>query len=169
VQLKNLANDVLSAYKKLPKSVVLPQRIIHGDLKIANILFNDQEDVIALIDLDTFMNSTIATELGDALRSWCMSGGEDADVVIFDREVYRKALHGYFSTAIFLSEIEKKSISHGVKLITLELTARFIIDAFDENYFRLDLSKYKTLFEQNKKRAENQFSFFKEFSFFDQA
>jgi len=165
LELKDIAKNILSIYKNLPRIITLPNRIIHGDLKINNVLFdNASEKALTLIDLDTLMHSTIVVELGDALRSWCMPGGEDVDMVSFDPDVYNIALDGYISTAKFLTPEEKNSIPYGVKLITLELTARFVIDAFEENYFILDSSKYDNLFEQNKKRAENQLEFFKKFS-----
>ncbi len=165
LQLKTLAENVLDLYKTLPMGTPLPMRIIHGDLKISNVLFNESGDkAIAFIDLDTLMKDSIATELGDALRSWCMPGGEDTEVVQFNEGIYLAALDGYFLTATFLTENERRSVPYGVKMITLDLAARFIIDAFNENYFNLDTSKYSTLFEQNKKRAENQLIFFKEFS-----
>ncbi len=164
-QLKKTAFGVLTEYKKLPKNIILPKRIIHGDLKISNVLFdNNGKKALTLIDLDTFTHNTIAIELGDALRSWCMPEGEDSKIVTFDLAIYQKTLEGYFSTAKFLTLEEKNSIPFGVKLITLELATRFLIDAFEENYFILDSSKYQNLFEQNKKRAENQFQFFNKFS-----
>ena len=162
--LKVLAGEVFDLYAELPKKVDLPTRVIHGDLKITNVIFDEKgERALALADLDTLMESTIAVELGDALRSWCMPGGEDTHEVRFDKDVYDNALSGYFSTADFLTPAEKESIPYGVKLITLELSARFITDAFNENYWVLDSSKYESLYEQNKKRAENQIAFLKEF------
>ena len=164
-ELKDLANDMLISYKNIPKNFDLPKHIIHNDLKITNVLFNgDGVKAIALIDLDTLSYDTIAVELGDALRSWCMVGGEDTEKVYFDNDIYKAGFEGYISTVKFLTEKEKESIPFGVQLITLELTARFIIDAFNENYWNLDSLKYKNLFEQNKKRAQNQFDFFKKFS-----
>lgn len=166
--LKDLGESVLEEYQKIITGFDvsnLPVRITHQDLKISNVLFNqDSSKVLALIDLDTLMKSNIAIELGDALRSWCMSGAEDTEIVKFDREIYNMALDGYFSTATFLTEAEKNSIPYGVKIIALGLSARWITDAFNESYWKLDSSKYKSLFEQNKKRAENQIAFYKEFS-----
>lgn len=165
LQLENIATNVLLEYKNLPPNTSLPKRIIHGDLKLSNILFDEiSPKALTLIDLDTLMHNTISVELGDALHFWCMHGGEDTEKAEFNLNVYNASLDGYFSAAKFLTPEEKNSIPNGVKLITLELAARFVIDAFEENYFVLDSSKYKNLFEQNKKRAENQFEFFKQFS-----
>lgn len=164
IQLRDIGEDVLNSYKKITKNSSLPKRIIHNDLKVTNILFDEAgTKAIALIDLDTLTYGTIDIELGDALRSWCMEGGEDTEDVQFNLNIYNSALKGYFSV-INITKEEKNSIPHGVKLLTLELAARFIVDAFNENYFILNSSKYKNLYEQNKKRAENQFEFFQKFS-----
>ncbi len=165
ILLKDTGEEILSLYEKLPKISNLPIRIVHGDLKISNVLFDaSSREAISLLDLDTLMRGDIAIELGDALRSWCMKGGEDTDIVIFDREIYDSALDGYYATAKFLTEKEKQMIPLGVKTITLELSARFLTDAFEEKHFKTNSPKYKNLFEQNKTRAENQLAFFKEFS-----
>ncbi|KKR78436.1 MAG: hypothetical protein UU24_C0037G0008 [Candidatus Nomurabacteria bacterium GW2011_GWA2_40_9] len=164
-ELKDLGENILAEYRKIKLNVDLSLRITHQDLKISNIVFDEKgEKVLGLIDLDTLMKSNIAIEMGDALRSWCMKGGEDTKNPSFDKEIYDATLSGYFTTALFLTEEEKDAIPYGVKLISLGLSARWVTDAFNENYWVLDSSKYKTLFEQNKKRAENQFAFYKEFS-----
>ena len=165
IQLKNTAENILMLYKKFPKNIILPKRIIHNDLKISNVIFDkDGTKALSLIDLDTLSYGTMNIELGDALRSWCMVGGEDTKNVRFNINIYNSALKGYFSVVKFLTNEEKKSISQGVQLMTLDLAARFIIDAFNESYFTLNSLKYKNLFEQNKKRAENQMKFFEKFT-----
>jgi Ser/Thr protein kinase RdoA (MazF antagonist) len=165
LQLKNLAENILTEYKDLPESVPLPKRIIHGDLKVSNILFDEAgEKALTFIDLDTLMHSTIAVEMGDALHFWSMQGGEDADVIDFDQNIYNAALEGYASAAKFLVAEEKNSITYGVKFITLSEAARYAIDAFEESYWVLNSSKYINLYEQNKKRAENQMKFFEKFT-----
>ena len=67
-------------------------------------------------------------------------------------------LNGYLSVATHLTKREKESLTHGVSLVTLELAARFIIDAFEESYFQKHAS-YANLFEQGYIRAKNQLAF----------
>ena len=73
----------------------LPIRIIHGDLKLSNIRF-DGDEAVALIDLDTFTNSTLDVELGDALRSWCNTAGEDSAEATFDLDIFSAAIQGFW-------------------------------------------------------------------------
>lgn len=157
------ARRILSAYDALGlPDTSLPKRIIHGDLKISNIRFGTHVGMPdTLIDLDTLMHGTIATELGDALRSWCASGDEDDPNLIIKHDIYRAALEGYFSTAHFLNASERASIVPGMLRVTLELAARFLIDAYEESYFAHDAKRYTTLREQNHARARNQLTLYK--------
>jgi len=104
--------------------------------------------VVAILDLDTTGRGAIATEMGDALRSWCNSNGELGSA-LFDTATYEAAVKGYFSTATFLTDEEKKYIPLGIKTIALELAARFLSDAFEEAYFRFDPAHFSNLAEQN--------------------
>lgn len=158
-----LATEIRSRYDALGHvATALPTRIIHGDLKISNVRFDAAQNAIALIDMDTLMPGTIQIEMGDALRSWCGTAGEDSRDQVFDRDVYEAAFAGYVNTAQHISAEEIACIPSGIQLLTLELAARFVMDAYEETYFTLS-SKYSSLYEQNKTRAENQLTFLKVF------
>lgn len=134
----------------------LPTRIIHADLKISNIRFSAEGDeAIALIDMDTLMHGSVIVEMGDALRSWCGTNGEDDPVQVFDFDIAQAALLGYKETASAITEEEINAIPDGIALLTLELAARFVTDAYEEKYFAQS-SHYPNLYEQNKTKAENQ-------------
>lgn len=138
---------------------VLPQRIIHADLKISNVRFDESgEEAIALIDMDTIMYGSVVTEMGDALRSWCGTAGEDSKEQVFDEAICRAALEGYMKTATAITQEEIEAIPDGIGLLTLELASRFVADAFEESYFAPS-SRYESLYIQNKTRAENQLRF----------
>jgi len=139
----------------------LPKRVIHADLKISNIRFDTSGLARSLIDLDTLMMHHVAIDLGDGLRSWCARGDEDTEGLIFDKERYERAYRGYIENAPFLTDEEKASIPQGLLLITLELSARFITDACEQSYFRLQESKYTSLYEQNKQKAQGQLSLYR--------
>ncbi|MDZ4299985.1 MAG: phosphotransferase [Candidatus Sungbacteria bacterium] len=137
---------------------VLPRRVIHGDLKINNIRFaEDGRRAAALLDLDTMGRNTILVDLGDAIRSWCNPADEDdpSDAYL-DEKLFGRFLRGYTRTAGFLTREERESIPAGVEMIILELAARFVTDAFEKKYFKLDDARYPNLYEQNLTKARAQ-------------
>jgi hypothetical protein len=72
-------------------------------------------------------------------------------------------IRGYFQTANFITTDEKMKIPDGIELMTLELSARYITDAFEETYFTLDELRYPSLYEQNKQKAIAQLQFYDDF------
>ncbi len=137
---------------------VLPRRVIHGDLKINNVRFaEDGRRAAALLDLDTVGRNTILVDLGDAIRSWCNPADEDdGKDAHLDEKLFGYFICGYMRTAGFLTREERESIPAGVEAIVLELAARFITDAFEEKYFKLDNARYPNLYEQNLTKARAQ-------------
>ena len=118
------------------------KRIIHGDPKIGNILFDRESgDAIALIDLDTVMAGVVQLDLGDALRSFCNRAGEDPadhESVHFDLSLCRTFLKGYFHAHPTLESGERAFIYQGLRLMTYELALRFFSDYLDNNrYFKV--------------------------------
>jgi Ser/Thr protein kinase RdoA (MazF antagonist) len=133
------------------------QRVIHGDLKISNLRFSG-EQAVALIDLDTMAMSTLDVELGDAMRSWCNRGGEDA-AAGFDLDIFGAAMRGYAQGSAHAppTSDEIARIPAGVLRITLELSARFAADALNECYFGFD-PNVGDRGEHNLVRAQGQLS-----------
>ena len=139
----------------------LPLRVVHGDPKISNFIFDSNEDnAISLIDLDTISKNNLAIELGDALRSWTQV--QEENKIRFDKEIFKSFLQGYFLSAQFLTNGEISAIINGIKAVTLDLCARYITDAFKEVYFKLDHSRYNSLYEQNSAKASNLMGFYLE-------
>lgn len=143
---------------RLPELLQLPVRIIHGDLKISNVMFDPTlKDAIALLDLDTFQHASIAVELGDALRSWCNTMGESGEDVRVDLPIFEAAVRGYAEAAgDLLSLDERESIASGLETIALELSSRFALDALEDRYFAWDTSKYPSRTAHDLVRARSQ-------------
>jgi Ser/Thr protein kinase RdoA (MazF antagonist) len=152
------SREVLSLASSLPALPAEPLRIVHGDLKISNLLFSeDGAEALALLDLDTMARSTIPIELGDALRSWCNTGGEDLGAVHFDARLFAAALQGYASEAQgLLTPEERSALVLGAMTISLELAARFAADALNESYFGWDAARFSSRSEHNMVRARSQ-------------
>ena len=138
----------------------MPQRHIHGDLKISNLLFATAPlRGHCLVDLDTVGHGTLAFELGDAMRSWCNPHGEDAGQVVFDISVFQAAMTAYFAAAapaLGYSRVERQSVVHGLLRVCVELAARFCVDIFDDSYFGWDAERFDSRRMHNLVRAQGQ-------------
>ena len=153
-----LAERVLEAAATLPPLPTKPDRIVHGDPKISNLLFAHGTDrAVCLIDLDTLARMPVALELGDALRSWCNPATEDAASARFVREFFDAAIEGYAEAAQgFLTEAEWGAIPRGALTITVELAARFCADALRESYFGWNRARYESASAHNQARVRGQ-------------
>lgn len=130
---------------------MLTRGVVHGDPKVDNFLFDTaREKVISLVDLDTIRPGPLLLDLGDALRSCCNSGGENAEYpadVTFDPELFAAWIHGYFSrTDTLLAKVDLQYLVDFVRLITFELGLRFYSDYLDgNNYFKIDFAEHNLL------------------------
>lgn len=139
---------------EVPKLILppeLPKTLIHGDPKLDNFLFGDKA-VKAIIDLDSLMLGSVYLDIGDALRSWCRIGNR------FSEEICNRALEAYGHSSG--NEPDRSLAIQAVKLITLELAARYLTDYFQENYFAWDSSLYESAAEHNLERARSMISYF---------
>lgn len=135
-----------------------PDRIVHGDPKISNVLFEAGTDrALALIDLDTLARMPVALELGDALRSWCNPAPEDAPEAGFSTALFAAAIEGYAMAArTWLQAVERDAIPNATLTIAIELAARFCADALNERYFGWDPTRFPTASAHNLARARAQ-------------
>jgi len=151
--LLDFKEDTEQEYKKL---CLQPIRIVHNDTKISNVAFDRLTgDAIGILDLDTVMNGWLAYDFGDAVRS--VAGPEredewDTDSIWFDIELYTAFARGYVGQVVkIVGKDELKSLAVGIRLVTLELAARFLTDYLDGDvYFKTEYS------EQNLYRARCQ-------------
>lgn len=135
----------------------VPDRIVHGDPKISNLIFKAPGAAHCWVDLDTLARMPIFLELGDAFRSWCNPSGEDATQVQFDLDLFRAAVTGYAEGAQgYLLPAEQQNLVTATRTIILELAARFGADALNESYFGWDPSRYRSRSEHNEVRARGQ-------------
>lgn len=153
-----LGHEIATEASALPALPVTALRHCHGDLKISNVLFDNAPlRGVCLVDLDTLGRSTIAFELGDAMRSWCNPRGEDAGGVRFDLPIFTAAVRGFRSVAdALLTADERSSIVIGAETVSLELAARFAVDVFRDEYFGWDAARFPSRRAHNLVRARGQ-------------
>lgn len=120
----------------------IPTRITHNDTKISNILFDRQNNVLCVIDLDTVLSSTCLNDYGDAIRSYANTGTEDArdtNQVSLDMNIFTHYTEGYLSEArSFLCPAEKEYLAFSARYITFEQVLRFLMDYIDgDHYYKI--------------------------------
>lgn len=129
---------------------LLTERIIHGDPKLNNFLFDKQTDkIISLIDLDTVKPGLVHYDIADCLRSCCHNSQSN----IFDLEICGAILNSYLKEAgMFFTRHDYDFLYSAIELIPFELGLRFFTDFLEGNpYFKVDFP------EQNLNRALAQF------------
>lgn len=154
---------LLRAVPKTMPAEELPSRVVHGDLKITNFVFEENGRAVrCIIDIDTCARFPVICELGDALRSWC-GRAEDDPRNKFNLALYTAAVAGYEKGAPgFLSAREKRLLPRAVKHMVLILALRFMKDYFEDSYFGWNEKKYPTRREANLARARGQLALFKD-------
>jgi len=155
-----LAEAIFALAAGLPTMEHLPDRVVHGDPKISNILFDRETgEARCLVDLDTLARMPLPLELGDAFRSWCNPKGEDQRLTGFSLELFEAAVGGYAAHArAWITRPEWQAIVPAVRTIYVELAARFCADALNESYFGWDPSRFGSRGEHNQVRAASQIS-----------
>ncbi|MBI1731299.1 MAG: phosphotransferase [Gammaproteobacteria bacterium] len=153
-----LGAAILHAAGGLPPLPPLPERVVHGDPKISNVLFERRSGVaLCMVDLDTVGRMPLPLELGDALRSWCNLAGEEVRTAEFSTQRFAAALEGYAPAAAdLLTEMEIASLIPAMRIIHVELAARFCADALNEDYFAWDSSRFGSHSEHSEVRAAGQ-------------
>jgi len=152
-----LAETILSSAAALPAIDLAQTRLVHGDPKISNLLFDDAGKSVCWVDLDTLAHMPLCLEMGDAFRSWCNPGSEDTEAAEFSLEYFAAAAAGYASESQgFVTAAEWQAFVDGTQIILVELAARFCADALNESYFGWNPERFATRGEHNEARVRNQ-------------
>jgi Ser/Thr protein kinase RdoA (MazF antagonist) len=156
-EVRGIADDIIVT---LPSLIVAdePQQLIHGDLKISNVIFDDLGHAVGIIDFDTILRHARAIDLGDAFRSWCNRTAEDDPDATFDVAFFEAAASGYAQGFGLPSSAETRARHlRAARHITLELAARFLIDVVHDTYFGFDAARYPHRRAHNVARARGQY------------
>ena len=135
-----------------------PQQLVHGDLKISNLIFDAAGKAVGIIDFDTLLVHARAIDLGDALRSWCNRTAEDDPDATFAVDFFAAAEDGYAEAFGVPTRPEDSAVHlRATRQMALELAARFLIDVVRDGYFGFDATRYPTRRAHNIARALGQY------------
>lgn len=162
-----IAAQITTINKLLPPLLLpraFPRRRIHGDTKISNFVIL-RDGNATMIDLDTCGKHTPLVDIGEALGgdaqvgSWCVTPGNPPRIRLHP---LCAALQGYQRAAPnFLSAKEWPKIVPVMKMIVLELAARFAIDYFEDSYFGWDAQRYPSRRAHNFARVNAQLDLYR--------
>lgn len=153
-----IAEEILATAEQLPQLPPLPDRLVHGDPKISNLVFDSATGTgICMIDLDTLAYMPLPLELGDAIRSWCNPRGEDTQKSEFRLDLFDAAMTAYAARArAFVLPAEWGAFVAAARTIMIELAARFATDALRESYFGWNPALFADRSTHNQVRAAGQ-------------
>jgi len=118
--------------ERMGREGILPKRVCHCDTKVNNMMFDKNDNVLCVIDLDTVMPNFIFSDYGDFLRTGANVVAEDCpdmDKVQFNIEIFKAFTEGYLSSASsFLTRVEIENLPYAVKLFPYMQCVRFLWD-----------------------------------------
>lgn len=152
---KSHANE-MCVIQNLGEKGAITLRITHNDTKLNNVLFDNQNNGLCVIDLDTVMPGYVHYDFGDGIRSAANTGEEDdQDLknVTYDLQKIEAFAKGYLSASQnILNPIEKQTLANSVLLFPYLMGVRFLTDYIAGDVY------YKTKYEgHNLVRARAQF------------
>lgn len=156
----NSHHNLLTTWLQLMESGKLPNRLIHADPKISNLLFDKEQRPLAVIDLDTVMQGTLLYDFGDMVRSYTNQSENEDDVQFKNPFIpaYYNAVKKGFQIHLdnILNPTEKKHLDTAAKVVIYIQAVRFLTDYLNGNvYYSVS---YGT---QNLHRATNQIQLLK--------
>ena len=152
--------DEMTLAERLGREGKLPKRICHCDTKVNNMMFDKQDRVLCVIDLDTVMPNFIFSDYGDFLRTAAnFTAEDDPDLskVGFNMDIFKAFTRGYLrGTKAFLTDVERDNLPYAATLFPYMQAVRFMWDYLNgDKYWKC---RYP---EHNLDRVRNQLALFK--------
>ena len=135
---KELEEKIYSKIDKYRNLELDRTAVVHGDAKLANILFRSGR-VYAFIDLDTIMQGSLMEDMADCIRSCCMKDGK------LDYSACKTLMEGYLSRAPgLISNEDMNKLRDVINKICFELGLRYYTDSISEiKKFKVKYPEYR--------------------------
>lgn len=159
IEITNRLLSLPDLWIKMEKNNRIPKRIIHADVKISNILFDQHHQPLAVIDLDTMMISTILYDFGTMIQSYTNTTQEDDGSARnnFNPEMYKVVKEGFlFHLKEKLTPAEAENLDYAAQVAIYIQELRFLTDYLNgSTYYSI------THPEHNLDRTKNQLELLK--------
>jgi Ser/Thr protein kinase RdoA (MazF antagonist) len=153
---------IVSFYDKILNAGSFKPRVTHHDTKISNVLFNEKEQGICVIDLDTVMPGFFISDLGDMFRTYLSPANEeekDLRLVEARKDYYQAIIEGYKEKmADQMSEDEIHHLNYAGEFMIYMQALRFFTDYLNnDSYYSISYP------DTNLVRTMNQLKLLKSF------
>lgn len=124
------ALTLIDARRDLAGTFPVGQRLVHGDCKVNNLLFRDDDSVACVIDLDTVMHGHWAWDFGDLARSAAADGER------FDIARFAAVAEGFVGSGA--APEAREALVLAPRYVAVMLAVRFLTDHFcGDRYFKV--------------------------------
>lgn len=146
---------LVKQYDAITKNNSFKKRVTHHDTKISNVLFNEQDNAVCIIDLDTVMPGYFISDVGDMMRTYLCEvseNEEDISKIKIRPDYYYAIVEGYYKEMQNeLTNEEKKHFFFAGQFMIYMQALRFLTDYLhNDRYYQI---QYPT---HNLVRAINQ-------------
>jgi Ser/Thr protein kinase RdoA (MazF antagonist) len=147
--------QIVDEYERIKKNPDFRMRVTHHDTKISNVLFDDTDNALCVIDLDTLMPGYFISDVGDMMRTYLSPAGEeerDFSKIEVRVDFFKAIVSGYLHQMNdALTDAEKESFVYAGKFLIYMQALRFFSDHLNNDVY------YGAAYEgQNLVRAQNQ-------------
>ena len=146
---------LVKQYEAITKNPAFKKRVTHHDTKISNVLFNEENNAVCIIDLDTLMPGYFISDVGDMMRTYLCpvsENEEDISKIIVRPSFYYAIVEGYYKEMKNeLTAVEKNHFFYAAQFMIYMQAIRFLTDYFNDDKY------YQVLYQNhNLVRAINQ-------------
>jgi Ser/Thr protein kinase RdoA (MazF antagonist) len=125
-------SELVSRFEAIQNNPDFRIRVTHHDTKISNVLFNEQDQALCVIDLDTVMPGYFISDAGDMMRTYLPTvSEEEKDFSLIDvrEDMYHAIVNGYVAEmGAELSAAEKGSFFYAGQFMIYMQALRFLTD-----------------------------------------
>ncbi len=146
---------IVDTYTNITNSPQFKLRVTHHDTKISNVLFNEADEGLCVIDLDTLMPGYFISDVGDMMRTYLSPVSEeekDFSKIEVRDEFFVAIVKGYFEAlGTELTEQEKENFVYSGLFMIYMQAVRFLTDHLQNDVY------YGAVYPgQNLVRTKNQ-------------
>ena len=132
-------SSIVTEYEKIITDKNFMQRVTHHDTKISNVLFDENDNGLCVIDLDTVMPGYFISDIGDMMRTYLSPVSEeeqDFDKIEIREDFYDAVVNGYYSEMKdVLTGKEKEYFFYAGTFMIYMQAIRFVTDYLDNDVY----------------------------------